>query len=349
VRRALALGAIALVLATPAGATVGSLPSPTAPVRPEPPLQTPTSPFSTTERRFPQRLDSKVVVHVGLDASGKPVRMAALDRVVVHGTGDYSFSIPAPASAVTAGPRSESQPGLRSGNVLWQGFSSNRRVLVARITLDPQRAGKALPVAVTIERGEVQLRNATATTARVTTGPASGGAVSAAVSSSRAAVQKGQLVSAPPIVFTGPTRVQRVEVRTRLRVTGSYRFEDGRRQTVSTWLDAVPLRLTGDGELRELALQVVPEDPAAPLRPTTRIAPATRRLLESALADQYRSFLANPDPAGPAATTYRYRLAGAQAARETAGGGGSQPWAAIIVAIAAVSAAAAGVVLWAHR
>jgi hypothetical protein len=346
---ALALGALALVLAGPAGATVGSLPSPTAPIRPEPPLQTPTSPFSTTERRFPQRLDSKVIVRVGVDSSGKPVRMTALDRVVVHGTGDYSFSIPAPASAVTAGAGSASQPGLRSGAILWQGFSSNRRLLVAQVTLDPSRAAKALPIAVTIAQGDVRLRNVTATTARVTTGPASASAVSGAMASARAAVRKGQLVSAPPIVFTGPTRIRPVEIRTRLRVTGFYRFEDGGRRTVAAWLDAEPLRLTGRGELRELALQVVPEDPATPLRETGRMEVAARRLFESALADQYRSFLANPDPAGSTATTYRYRLAGAQAARETADSGGSQPWAAIIVAVAAVSAAAAGVVLWAHR
>jgi hypothetical protein len=349
VSRALALGGLALVLAAPAGATVGSLPSPTAPIRPEPPLQTPTSPFSTTERRFPQRLDSSVIVRVGLDSSGKPVRMTALDRVVVHGTGDYSFSIPAPASAVTAGPGSASQPGLRSGVVLWQGFSSRRRLLVARITLDSQRAGKALPVAVTIESGEVRLRNVTATTARVTTGPVSTTAVSAAMASARAAVRKGQLVSAPQIVFRGRTRIRPIEIRTRLRVTGSYRFEDGRRQNVAAWLGAEPLRLTGRGELRELDLRIVPEDPAAPLRQTGRMTLAARRLLESALADQYRSFLANPDPAGSAATSYRYRLAGAQATRETADSGGSHPWAAIIVAVAAVSAAAAGVVLWAHR
>ena len=75
---------------------------------------------------------------------------------------------------------------------------------------------------------------------------------------------------------------------------------------------------------------------------------AARRLLESALADQYRSFLANPDPAGPSATTYRYRLAGAQAADTTAGSGTSHPWAAIIAALAGLAAAAAGVVFWAH-
>ena len=346
--RALALGALALLFAAPAGASVGSLPSPTAPVRREPPLQTPTSPFSATERRFPQRLDSNVVVRVGLDASGKPVRMTALDRIVVHGTGDYSFSIPAPASRVTAGPGSASEPGLRSGAVLWQGFSSNRRVLAAQITLDPRRAAKALPVAVSIEAGEVLLRNVTVTTARVTTGPTSAAGVSAAMASARAAVRKGRLVTAPPIVFTGPTRIRPVEVRTLLRVTGSYRFEDRRRQPVAAWLGAEPLRLSGRGELRDLALQVVPEDPATPLRQTGRMELAARRLLESALAQQYHSFLANPDPADPAATTYRYRLAGPPAADKGGGGDGSGPWLEIAFAAGAVLALVGGVFVWAH-
>lgn len=346
-RPALALAAALVVTAPAAGATRLTLPSPTAPVREEPPLRTPTPPFASTERRFPQRVDARAVVHVGVDSSGEPLRMTALDRVVVRGTGDYSFAISAPATAVTAGPGSQSQPGLRPGAVLWQGFSANHRVLVARIALDPGRAAKALPVELKIDRGEVRIANVTGTTARVVTGNASPAAVAGAVAAARSAVARGELVPAPTIALSGAPRTTRVEVRTRLRVTGSYVFAGGTR-TVASWLGAKPLTLRGSGRLRSLALRVVGEDPSAPLRPTGSAELATKRLLESALANQYRSFLENPDPAGRSGTSYLFTLASNVDVQAASGNGSSTPWAAIVAAVAAVSAAAAAVVVWAH-
>jgi hypothetical protein len=305
--------------------------------------------LSAIERRFPRHLDAAVLVRVGLDRSGRPVRLSALDRLVVRGTGDYSFAIPAPATSVAVGPGSQSAPGLRSGVVLWQGFSAGNRVLVARIVLDASRGAAALPVRLTIRRGELRLENSTATHVTVTTGHAAPASLAAAFDAARAAVRSAQLLAAPAVTFVGPARTEELLVRARLHVTGSYRFTDGRTRRLATSLDEEPLRVSGRGDLRGLALRVDAESPLEPLRAADPrdFRTAARLTLESALAAQYQRFLANPDPAGKSATSYRFAFAAPEAARADADGS-SNPWLAIGIAAAAAVAAAGGVVLWAH-
>lgn len=349
-KRPLLLGALALCFVPAAAATTrGSLPSPTVPIRLEPPLRTATTPFSATERRFPRRLDASVSVQVGIDGAGRPVRVTALDRIVVDGAGDYSFSIPAPATRVVAGPGSASQPGLRSGTVLWQGFSAGRRVLVAKISLDAARAAKALPVQLAIGPEGIRIRNATATTVTATVGPAPRTEVAAALRSAYDAVRNRTPIAAQPIGFTGRTRAVKRIVRARVRVTGTYRFSNDRPRTLAAWVSDEPLRLPGKGALRALDLRATVEPAIEPLRrPVRDVAEASLLIFESALASQYETYLANPDPAGKSATSYRFTLA----PKATAAGGGndgsSSPWLEIAVAAVAVLTIGGALVLWAH-
>ena len=64
--------------------------------------------------------------------------------------------------SVTPGPGTESQPGRRENQILWEGFSPGRRVLAAWADLRLEESVAGLPVEVSVEPGEVTIRNATA-------------------------------------------------------------------------------------------------------------------------------------------------------------------------------------------
>ena len=85
------------------------------------------------------------VVTVVVDDSGAPSRIRVRQRLVLAGTGDYSFTVPAPLVDVVAAPGSAAVPGGRAGGIVWQGFVSGRRVLAADATLR-LRAARALPI-----------------------------------------------------------------------------------------------------------------------------------------------------------------------------------------------------------
>ena len=72
---------------------------------------------------------------VVVDDSGAPQRISVRQRLVLEGTGDYSFVVPAPLVDVVAAPGSDVVPGARSAGIVWQGFVTERRVLAADATL----------------------------------------------------------------------------------------------------------------------------------------------------------------------------------------------------------------------
>jgi hypothetical protein len=185
-------------------------------------------------------------------------------------------------------------------------------------------------------------------------GPASPAEITAKLAAVRDAVCQQHPVAAPTIRFAGQTRTQTSTVLARLRVTGSYRFAAGPTRRLAATLGREPLRLTGPGDLRELRLQVETEAPAEPLRPTalradTAVRVAAQQLFESALATQYRTFLANPDPVGKSSSTYRYELAPmATPASASTHDDGSSPWPAVGIAVTLAVVAVGGIVVWAH-
>ena len=74
-------------------------------------------------------------VLVGIDATGKPITIAVVQRLTLHKLGDYSFAVPGPIADVEAAAGSASEPGLRHDAILWAGFSPGNKTLAARATL----------------------------------------------------------------------------------------------------------------------------------------------------------------------------------------------------------------------
>ncbi|MCA1834044.1 MAG: hypothetical protein ABR548_15295 [Actinomycetota bacterium] len=97
------------------------------------------------------------VVHVGVGPSGSVVSVVGDQTLVMNGAGDFAFHVPGPALRVEAPPDQQTQPGLRRGAVLWQGFNSGEKTLVSRVTLNPkQDIFRTLPirVAITVRRDD---------------------------------------------------------------------------------------------------------------------------------------------------------------------------------------------------
>jgi hypothetical protein len=106
----------------------------------------------------PDRLRTSVVpgpvrntedVRVALGPTGAPATVTDTQRLVIRGAGNYIVRELGPArEAESLGGTS---PVLQLGTVIWQGFSPGRRVLAARLTLDPGIEAARLPLGVTFE------------------------------------------------------------------------------------------------------------------------------------------------------------------------------------------------------
>jgi len=358
-----AAGALA---AAPIGHAAGpaTLPSPFFPLRTAPPLSTHAA---AAETRFPGRLSSTQYVIVSVDSAGRPFRVVDVDRIHIEEKGDYSFAIAAPAEDVRPAAGSASDPGLRTGAVVWQGFSPGRRLLGAAITLRPGTAVPDLPLRIEIEGSELRLVNTTVAT--VTTVDADVAAVdlARALDILRAALIAGTAAPPPVVKAAGAVRAARVVAQVPVRVSGTVRFAGGPRRTLTTVVGRKAVRIAGHGQLSKLELYVTLPEPASVLRPpgapkwlalarsgrlvggrrTTRL--AVKRLLAAGLALQFREFLANPDARGVTRTSYRYELGTpARAATVTEPKAGT-PWLVFVGAAVGVAAAAcAALVLWAH-
>src|SRR3954467_6802751 len=93
------------------------------------------------------RDDEHVVVALG--PSGSPTAVTDTQRLDIRGAGNYIVRELGPArEAVGLGVTVP--PVLELGTVIWQGFSPGRRVLSARLTLDPGIEAARLPMTVTL-------------------------------------------------------------------------------------------------------------------------------------------------------------------------------------------------------
>jgi len=355
-------GALVGASAAQAGRPV-ALPSPFFPVRAAPPLRTAQA---TAETRFPGRLSSTQVVRVSIDSAGRPFRIVDVDRIVVARKGDYSFGIAAPAADVRATAGSASEPGLRTGAVLWQGFSPGRRVLGAEITLRAP-AASALPLRIEVAGSKVRLVNTTSGSAAAVDAAIPATEIARALDSVRATLQSSA-PSAPTVLnAAGPVRRVRVVAQVPLRVRGPLRFGGAQPRKVDVVVGKSPITISGAGDLQALKLSASPPEPASLLRPEgasswlalaragrlprgralTRF--AVDRLLATALSRQFQEFLANPQVGGVTRSSYRYLLAerpGSAAART---GNSSPAWpVTLAVALGLVAAVAGALVLWAH-
>jgi hypothetical protein len=139
--------AAALVLSGSASAGTVALPSTRTALTPVPPLS---SLAAVAETLLPGAVLARQRVTVALDEGGRPVGVVVRHRIVVRGTGDYSFALPAPYADVHAGPGSVSEPGFRRDAVVWQGFSFRSRVLESIGALRVGAAAPRLPLRISV-------------------------------------------------------------------------------------------------------------------------------------------------------------------------------------------------------
>jgi hypothetical protein len=357
---ALGLGVVpAAAAAAPQVALVSAFTSPRA-----------TPPFRTAapgvETRFFGRLASRQAVIVTIDRSGDVTRVVDVDRIVVSRKGDYSFAVNGPIEDVRAATGSESQPGLRTGAVVWQGFSPGRRVLAAEITLRPDITASALPLRIELAGSTIKFVNTASAAVQTNETPTAAGQVASALDASRAALARGVPVSAAVVKALGPARNVQIRGFAPLRVTGVADLGAAGRTRISTAVGRRPVLVNLPRAPRSLDLTVTVAAPATALaapgggrwadlartgrlrsgRALTRA--ANERLLAAAIATQFRQFLANPDLSGSTETSYRYVLSRATAEAAVRTEDGSSPWLAISIAVAAAFALLGGIVLWAH-
>jgi len=365
-RRTLAVAGVAGLALVPAAAARSpqiALVSAFTSARESPPLRTPAS---AVETRFFGPLRSSQTVTVTIDSTGRISRVVDVDRIVVPRKGDYSFAVNAPVEDVRGAQGTESEPGLRTGAVVWQGFAPTPRLLAAAITVRSARAVEALPLRIELDGRTLELVNTTTAAIKANEAPAAALQIARALDASYRAVAADTPVAAPVISALGPPRDVLIRGVVPVRVRGTVATAQGSKK-VDALVGRTPVRIELGGPPRKLALTVSTPNPEAVLRPPGRrrwvdlarsgrlgnggaaTRAANERLLAAALARQFRQFLPNPDVRGSTRTSYRYVLGAVPATPsgiEHAGGG--FPWAAVSLAVAAALAVLGGVVFWAH-
>jgi hypothetical protein len=305
--------------------------------------------------------DQQVVTGIGAD--GRPVSLRVRQRLILSGSGDYQIVIGAPVEDVRAGPGSQSQPGLRTGQILWAGFSPGHKVLVADAELKRAAAGPFLPLRLRARRDgdrySLTVTNATEISQIAFTGAGRMRELAALLDRTRREEASGGRLSSAYATVSGLVRVRRQAARIAapFRIDGLLRFPrapssvsggEAHGSAVSfaaTLGDGRPLSLTvvvrGGGGAPRLRLVARPRPVIEALRPPRgrswaaavrrrRIRPARllRRLIDTRMqavrSDQFESFLSNPDTRGHNRTVYVYESAAApRSVSEPASSGGS--------------------------
>jgi hypothetical protein len=340
---------------------------------------------------FRVRANGEGRVTVGVDVDGHVVSLRVRQRLVLRGKGDYQILIPAPVEDVQAAPGSDSQPGLRPGQILWAGFVPGRKVLAADAVLEPRAATPFLPLRLRVARGgerySLTVTNATELREIAYAGTGVRAELAVLLDRTRSESLAGARLSSAYATILGlvRNRPQAARIEAPFRVEGELRFPrapaavrgatlHGRTVAFAATLgDGRPLTATVEvrgGGTPRLHLTARPAPVVRGLAPpgaTTWAAAARRRRLPARLllerlidtrmqlvrADQYQSFLANPDPQGRNRTVYVYETAAAPAPRSSSGTSESSSEGASVLLVASlivgsVLAAAAAVVVWAH-
>ena len=166
--------------------------------------------------------------------------------------------MPAPVRSVEAGPGTQSPPGRRQNQILWQGFSPGHRVLAAWADLRPPESVGSLPLRVSVttevagsplapgEKRSGDLRvtliveNATAANAKSYTADPDPVDLAIVLGRIRSAIQRDVYAEGLNIRLRSPTTPTEVRVAAPLRVDGTLTFAPG----------TVRLRGTGGGVVR---------------------------------------------------------------------------------------------------
>jgi hypothetical protein len=352
-RRSVGLAGAAAALAVPGSATASLqqvlLPGPTPYPTQSPPLVAGGSP-PPVSLPFAVRGQAVERVLAGVGPDGELVSLRVVHRLVLTGKGDYLIVIGAPVEDVRAGAGSDSQPGLRTDQILWSGFSPGKKVLAADADLRTSDAGRFLPLRLrAVRKGDgysLTITNATTVSQIAYAGKGFPRQLAGLLDQTRRETLAGERLSTVYATVDGLVRVRKDAARTSapLRVEGSLRFPAapesarggtvrGKRITFSAVLgDDSPLSLRvdvrGGGGAPRLHVVARPTNLVRALAPTgapswaaavrRRAIPADvllRRLIDTRMqlvrSDQYEAFLSNPDPQGTNHTVYVYQSAAA--------------------------------------
>jgi hypothetical protein len=372
-RRVAGAVAAAAAAVTAAGAAAAVqpilLPSVRTPLVPGPPLTGASA--TTAEVRFPPGVLSTEDVRVGVDKEGKPLSVVVVQRLLLRGSGDYTFSVPGPIADVAAGPGSQSEPGLRTDAILWAGFAAQRKVLSARATIKPAAAVPLLPLKLRVSReGDTLVlsgENGTVVDAPLLRGRVDVAQTAEALDATRRALRQGR--AAPDLYVDAPAipTSRTAPVSARLEVRGSIAGVEFARTLGDLRDDTFEVRVPNAPRDAKLRIVVTPVAPARMLTPpggartwaeavrrgavdpATLLERASRIRLTIARALQYDQFLTNPDPRGSSSARYVYVTSAASALpRRAVGGGDGFDWTFVYIALAVVGLAG-GAVLWAHN
>ena len=324
------------------------------------------------------RVDSAERVSVAVDGTGRPGAIRVQQVLTVHGKGDYQLSVSGPIADVRRGPGSASEPGFRSDQVVWAGFSPGTKQLSAQIRLRVPPAAPYLPLRLhlTRENGGVTLRitNATTTPVQSYEGVAKPRELAKLLDQTRRSSLAGERVKAAFATFFSEVRVPRQPLRIEapLEVEGELRVQGGEPVKFSRVLgDGQPLSFEvhaqGSGE-PELSVHARPASVVRLLRPPRAASWAaavrkrpipTAKLLSRLIgarfrlvrADQFQTFLADPDADGHRRALYEYTVA-ATAPKHVVvpdrSGGGSDTLLIVLVVVGSLVVAGGGLVAWAH-
>lgn len=102
------------------------------------------------ETRLPGPVADDERVRAAFGTDGSLVAVTDDQRLRLHGLGDFEFKVAGPATDVRALPGSESEPGLRIGSVIWQGFCDGTKSLGAHLDLIPGQEEVRLPIRVSL-------------------------------------------------------------------------------------------------------------------------------------------------------------------------------------------------------
>jgi hypothetical protein len=330
-----------------------------------PPLASGAAPLET---RFRGPISSGERISVDVGPRGTPVAVRVLQRLVVRGMGDFVMGVHAPLTSVRPAPGSQSEPGRRTGLVLWQGFSPGGKVLAAEIGLDRAAAAPVLPLRVSLRTTGnavvLTLVNQTAVTAQSFTAKAVPLDAARALDALRRAGSHGRTPLNAYVGLLGTPRTTQRRIVVPFAVRGVLRAGTATKRFALVLRRRANIAIVGSGRPAFSLL-------ARPLAPNPRPPGARtwvgavragrirdgRALLElaadsylrAARLHQYQRFLANPDPTGTPTATYAYRSVAARpAAASQSTERGGFPFAAVLAVAVLVVGLGAGVVLWAH-
>jgi hypothetical protein len=262
---------------------------------------------------------------------------------------------------VLPGPGTESPPGQRTNQILWQGFSPGIRRLSVIADLRVDESAPLLPVKVHVEQSGtgsvVLIENVTGVTARSYTADVEPVGLAQVLGRIRNAIRRNYTAEGLNVEVSGAQRPVDVQVAAPLLVSGTVRSGDVVREFKAV-LDGIhrnELRVVVPGRSTpKISMRVRTVPVADRVRPTQSVRDQLANTIDLELSyarkRQYDQFLSAADATGHSSTIYVYRTTPrpvtAAPIESSGSSGNTMGWIALAVLLAAALPVAA--VVWAR-